>query len=161
MTDTKKIKTTIEDLLKLLQVTFESVEEEPNPSTGSPKFTIKTSDSALLIGTRGVHLLAFNHVVKKIVGKDFPEEEGIHFFIDVNNYQEKVEDELKAKAKVMADRARSFKVDIELDPMSSYERMVVHSVLQDMKDIKTESKGEGRMRRVVIKYVDPSSNSIE
>ena len=39
-----------------------------------------------------------------------------------------------------------------MDPMSSYERMIVHSFFAETPDIKTESKGEGRDRRVVIKF---------
>jgi spoIIIJ-associated protein len=157
MTDTSKIKTTIEDTLKLMKIAFDSVEVGTNDETGSPKFTIRTADSALLIGTKGAHLMALNHVIKKMASHGVEEDDAARFFIDVNNYQEKVEEEIKTKAKIMSERARSFKVDIELDPMSSYERMIVHAALQNIPDIKTESRGEGRNRRVVIKYVEPES----
>jgi len=40
-----------------------------------------------------------------------------------------------------------------MSPMSPYERMIVHSIFTNVKDIKTESLGEGKGRRVVIKYV--------
>lgn len=152
--DTVKIKSIIEELLKLMKVSFDSVEILENKQTLSPKFLIRTADSALLIGIKGANLLAFNHIVKKIASAGKEEEDSTRFFIDVNNYQERLEEDLKNKAKIMSDRARSFKVDIELDPMSSYERMIVHSFLQGIPDIKTESKGEGRERRVVIKYIE-------
>lgn len=158
MTDTVKIKLTIEELLKLMKVSFDSVDVSENQHTLSQKFLIKTSDSALLIGTKGVNLLAFNHIIKKIVSAGKEEDGLAKFFVDVNNYQDKLEEELKNKAKIMSDRARSFKVDIELDPMSSYERMIIHSFLQDVSDIKTESKGEGKDRRVVIKYIEEKKN---
>jgi predicted RNA-binding protein Jag len=58
----------------------------------------------------------------------------------------------------MSDRAKSFKIDVELDPMSSYERMIVHSYLEGVPEIKTESIGEGSSRRVVIKYIGAVSN---
>lgn len=152
--DTAKIKSTIEELLKLMKVSFDSVEILENKQTLSPKFLIRTADSALLIGIKGANLLAFNHIVKKIVSSGGDEEDSAKFFIDVNNYQERLEEELKNKAKIMSDRAKSFKVDIELDPMSSYERMIIHSSLQGIQNIKTESRGEGRDRRIVIKYVE-------
>ena len=76
------------------------------------------------------------------------------FFVDVNGYQEATLENIKNVAKIMGDRARSFKTNVELDPMSSYERMVIHSFFQDAKDVKTESVGEGERRRVVIKYVE-------
>ncbi len=159
MADTSKIKTILEDILRLMKVPFDSVEESTNEGTGSPKFTIRTAESSILIGTKGAHLMALNHVVKKMATQGTEEDEAAtRFFIDVNNYQEKVEEELKNKAKIMCERARSFKVDIELDPMSSYERMIIHAALQNIPDIKTESKGEGRNRRVVIKYLEPGSS---
>jgi len=155
MTDTQKVKKIIEEMLKIMNVPFDGVDINEGDEVSSTKFVIKTNDSAILIGTKGAHLLAFNHVVKKMAGKGKEEDgEAIRFFVDVNNYQEKLEEELKNKAKIMCERARSFKVDIELEPMSSYERMIVHAALQNIPDIKTESKGEGRYRRVVIKYVE-------
>lgn len=153
--DKEKIKSIIEQNLKLMKISFDSVEITENQRTHSPKFVIKTADSAILIGIKGANLLAFNHLIKKMASHGNEEdEESTKFFIDVNNYQEKLEEELKNKAKIMSDRAKSFKTDIELEPMSSYERMIIHSCLQDIPDIKTESKGEGRERRVVIKYVE-------
>ncbi|MEK7526803.1 MAG: R3H domain-containing nucleic acid-binding protein, partial [Patescibacteria group bacterium] len=56
--------------------------------------------------------------------------------------------------KIMAERARSFKTNMELEPMSPYERMIIHSALESLPDIKTESVGFGRGRKVVIKYVE-------
>jgi spoIIIJ-associated protein len=53
---------------------------------------------------------------------------------------------------MMAERARSFQYDVELTPMNAYERLIVHTVLSDSPNVKTESSGEGRNRRVVIKY---------
>ena len=53
---------------------------------------------------------------------------------------------------MMAERARSFQYDVELSPMSAYERLIVHTTLQGAPQVKTESQGEGRNRRVVIRY---------
>jgi spoIIIJ-associated protein len=155
MTDSEKVKKIIEELLGKLGVKYEGLETVVSKTTASPKFLVRSSESAILIGVKGANLQAFNHLVKKIVGKGKETDEETRFFIDVNDYHEKMEEELKNKAKIMSERARSFKVDVELEPMTSYERMVVHSFLQDLKDIKTESKGEGRKRRVVIKYLEP------
>ncbi len=155
MLDKDKVKKTIENILNLMKVQFDSIEILEGQEVLSPRFLIKTQDSAVLIGTKGANMFALNHVVKKIISRGREDDENSRFFIDVNNYQEKAEEELKNKAKIMSERARSFKVDIELEPMSSYERMVIHSFLQDIPDIRTESKGEGRSRRVVIKYKEP------
>jgi len=80
------------------------------------------------------------------------EEKDQNFFIDVGDYQNKRIQDIKNKAVVMGERARFFKKDIEMMPMTSYERMIVHSTFTDFPDIETESSGSGRERYVVIKY---------
>ncbi len=160
------IKQLIEGLLKHMQVSVQSI--ELSESDGRERFSIITPDSHILIGTKGVHLSALNHLVKKMVATKENAKKGHSattrasgegerertFFVDVNGYQEAAVENIKNVAKIMGDRARSFKTSVELDPMSSYERMVIHSFFQDAKDVKTESVGEGERRRVVIKYVE-------
>ena len=86
--------------------------------------------------------------------KKIGEEDSNNVFIDVNSYQKKRFDNLKTIAHMMAERARYFKSNIEIDPMPAYERRIVHMFLEGAKDLKTESEGTGPNRRVVIKYVE-------
>ena len=120
-----------------------------------PRFIIKTQDSGILIGESGKNFIALNHILKKIVDKKFGSEEDhsarIQFSIDINDYQAKKMEELKNSARIGAQKVRYFKREVEMEPMSSYERRVVHSVLSEYPDITTESAGEGPGRRVVIK----------
>jgi spoIIIJ-associated protein len=150
--DNGKTKTIIETLLKHMGLGFDSVEQDDLPESKHTRFTIRTEESALLIGAKGENLGAFNYVAKRIVSKASPDNLPVKFFIDVNGYHDKALEAIKAKAKIMSERARSFKADIELEPMSSYDRMLIHSYLEGAPDIKTESKGDGAERRVVIKY---------
>lgn len=151
---TLSIERTIEDLLKLMNVGFDAVEKIDSSDSKHTRFLVRTKESSILIGTNGEHLNAFNYIVRRIASKGASSEEGsAKFIIDVNDYHEKSLDALKAKAKIMSERALSFKVDIELEPMSSYERMLIHSFLDGQPNIKTESKGEGASRRLVIKYI--------
>jgi predicted RNA-binding protein Jag len=55
-------------------------------------------------------------------------------------------------AHIMAERARYFKSNVEIDPMNPFERRIIHEFLADEKDLKTESTGLGLSSRVVIKY---------
>ncbi len=57
------------------------------------------------------------------------------------------------KALNVAEEARNLKTDILMEPMSSYERMVVHSTLAGIPDISTESVGLGKDRRLKVKYL--------
>lgn len=152
--DTQSIKKTIEEILLLLGVSHE-LEVVFDEGLGTTRFLIKTEEAELLIGREGVHLAALSHIIKRIADKNFDESKDpqASFIVDVNNYQWKRLEELKNKASMLAERARYFKSSVEMDPMSPYERMIVHSIFSNIKDIKTESLGEGRERRVVIKYV--------
>ena len=142
------IKIFIEELLTKLTLPFDSVDMEEN--SGQRVFQINTKESATLIGNRGETIRALNHVVKRTFEN---KEEDLRFLIDVNGYRTKKIEELKQTAKLLAERARSLKYNVEMTPMSAYERMIVHSALTDEPNIATESHGEGRDRRVVIRYV--------
>jgi spoIIIJ-associated protein len=115
---------------------------------------IDTPDSRFMIGRDGETLRSLNHIVRKMLEKNSTEEEAANVFIDVNGYQKKRFDNLKNIAHMMAERARYFKSNIEVDPMPAYERRIVHMFLEGAPDIKTESEGYGPNRRVVIKYVN-------
>lgn len=124
---------------------------------GQHIFMIETDDARPLIGMHGDTIHAIDAIVKKIVEKQLSREPGAdgqepHFLIDVNDYRSKQIRDIQQKALMMADRARSFQYDVELTPMSAYERLIVHTTLQGAPQVKTESLGEGRNRRVVIKY---------
>ncbi len=130
---------------------------------GQRIFAIHTDDARTLIGPHGDAVHALDYLVKKIAEHKLfpqaeagaPEKEGgerLHFLVDVNDYRTKQIKDLQAKALMMAERARSFQYDVELSPMSAYERLIVHTTLADAPNVKTESQGEGRNRRVVIKY---------
>lgn len=106
-----------------------------------------------MIGRDGETLKSLNYLIQKMVEKDKEGEERISFFIDVNGYQKKRFENLKNIAHMMAERARYFKSNIEIDPMPAYERRIIHLFLEKNKDIKTESEGFGKDRRVVIKYI--------
>lgn len=115
---------------------------------------IDTPDSRFMIGRDGETLRSLNHLVRKMLEKNSTEAETANVFIDVNGYQKKRFDNLKTIAHMMAERARYFKSNIEVDPMPAYERRIVHMFLEGAPDIKTESEGYGPNRRVVIKYVN-------
>lgn len=140
----------LEELLKKLSVTIDALEEIDHPA--HPIFLIKTPDSAVLIGNRGESLQALNYLLRKMVEQELKGESMEQFLVDVNYYQSKKIEELRQKALMLAERARLFKHDVEMSPMSAYERMIVHATFAGHPDVETQSQGEGKFRRVVIKY---------
>ena len=149
---------TIKELLGKMNMHWESVELAPDSKDTHPRFLIKSNDSGVLIGANGEHLGALTMVARRLVSKKVGTEiSPVKFFIDINGYFENNTKELQMKAQIMAGRARSFKTNMELEPMTPYERMIIHSALEEFPDIKTESIGFGRDRKVVIKYVESGS----
>lgn len=152
-----KIKEVIEQIFKHTSCAISKLEFSDD--NGMLWCMIETPDSGFIIGRDGETLRSLNHLVQKIVEKNLPvggdrDERGPSVFIDVNGYQKKRFENLKNIAHMMAERARYFKSNIEIDPMPAYERKIIHMFLEGVKDIKTESEGYGPTRRVVIKYVD-------
>lgn len=146
------IKKTIEDILGTLSVSSTSITFEEN----TPLWvTIETVDSALLIGRNGDTIRAFNHLIKKIISKYLNEE--VNLTIDINGYRQKEKDRIIQKANLLGDRAKNFKVNIKLDPMSAYERLIIHKYFSSDPLIQTESNGEGKDRCVVLRYIEPTS----
>ncbi len=158
----ESVETIIKELLSRLDVPFTGVEH--SAIAGQEVYSIQTTAAQALIGVRGETLHALDMLVKKIYEKSLPAdatdaalsaqvgERTPMFLIDVNDYRTNQIKELQTKAQMMAERARSFQYDVELSPMSSYERLIVHTTLQGAPNVKTVSQGEGRNRRVVIKY---------
>jgi len=116
----------------------------------------------------GEALFAINHLARKMIEakiprerkteeindiKNMPIKKGLGILIDVNGFQKKHIENIHAIAHMMAERARYFKSNIEIEPMPAFERRIVHEFLSNATDLETESKGEGFSRQVVIKYI--------
>lgn len=150
----EQIRDLIKEIVSKMGVAYQDIEVKQDEVTGRTVFTIKTSESGLLIGDRGETFFALSHLIKKMAMKGVEMDDSKVFSVDVNDYQSSIVDRLKNKALILANRARDLKSNIEMEPMSSYERLVVHDLLSGQSNIKTESTGEGKERRVVIKYVE-------
>ena len=149
MDDIKKI---VEQMLVIMKIKAE-IDVSDDSDTNLTFLTITAEESNLLIGFKGETLSALSHILKKISDTKTSEEEKLSFIVDVNGYQKKRINETKDKATILVERARYYKSSVEMDPMSPYERMIVHSIFSEDPQIKTGSTGEGRERRVVIEYV--------
>lgn len=164
----REIQNLIKELLEkaTLSVTSISITEKDG-SSSDPKnipttwFSVELNQPHYFISREGEALFALNHLVKKIVeskmiqnNKDgqIPQKNN-QIIVDINGFQKKRIENIHAIAHMMAERARYFKSNIEIDPMSAYERRIVHEFLSLAPDLKTESVGEGASRRVVIKYL--------
>jgi len=151
--ETEKAKKIIEEIFKLIGVSIEDVAYTLNEKRGHV-FSIKSLDFETLSREREDISRDLVYLLKRIFNKDAkPGEDVFKCTIDINNQQSKTDERIKTKALNTAEEARNLKTDILMEPMSSYERMIVHSTLAGQPDISTESAGEGRERRVKVKYL--------
>ena len=170
-------KTEIQNLIKELiekttipvrEVTFS--EENTQDGRGMTIFSVEVNEPHFFIGRGGEALAALNHLVRRIIeprilphtsplkenGENTESNmpaQNMNILIDINGFQKRRIENIHAIAHMMAERARYFKSNIEVDPMSAFERRIVHEFLSNETDLKTESTGEGPSRRVVIKYI--------
>lgn len=102
----------------------------------------------LLIGRRGETLDAIQYLTSLVVNKE--EEDYLRVTVDTENYRKKREETLIKLAKRMASLAIKTRRNINLDPMNPNERRIIHSALQDYKNVTTYSSGQEPNRYVVI-----------
>ncbi len=153
----EEIKKILEDFLIKLSVDYSEIGIDDDDN-GNYRFAVKSEDSKILIGSEGKNIRALNYLFKQIIYKRNKNEDLIKFFVDVNDYQVQNIERIKRKALDIAEKALVFKRDIEMDPMTSFERMIVHSALADKNEIETESTGFGRERRLVVKFGGQKDN---
>jgi spoIIIJ-associated protein len=116
--------------------------------------SIKTTESRRLIGQHGANLQALQHVVRLLVSAKTNRPSFAR--VDVNNYKSEREDKVVQLAKEMAEKAVRTDNMVIMRPMTSFERRLVHTALQENKAVTTESLGQEPNRRVVVKPVHES-----
>ena len=101
-----------------------------------------------LIGYRGESLNSLQIILSSIVNKDF--EDRVKVLLDIEGYREKREKTLEELAVKISKTVMKTGKPITLEPMSAYERKIIHSKLQENNKIDTHSIGEEPNRRIVI-----------
>lgn len=112
---------------------------------------ITSNDSGVLIGKKGATLESLQFLIYLIALKNFSEEEAERYIIlDVDGYRERREETLRNIARQSAIQAKRTRRKILLDPMSPYERRIIHLELQSDQDVETKSEGESPYRCVAV-----------
>jgi spoIIIJ-associated protein len=114
---------------------------------------VKGEDLGLLIGKHGVTIDALQHLASRVAFHGRGERKVV--VLDAAGYRERRELALQRAADQAVDDALRFGRAVELEPMSSQERRVVHTYLRDRTDIQTHSEGEEPDRRLVVTPIRP------
>lgn len=123
---------------------------EPDDLTGQRVniIDIKGDDLGVLIGPRGETLDSLQFLSRLMVAHRLHRRS--NFVVDVEGFRQRREQALTRLAERMAEKARQRGEAIGLEPMSAYERRIIHMTLRNSEDVYTESTGEGKQRRVRI-----------
>ena len=113
---------------------------------------IKTDRDPVLIGKGGRTLQALNELVRVAIHNRFSKHYKI--LLDIGDYKEEKYEKLIQMARRYAKEVQTTKTTVTLNPMPSDERRIIHGALSNYHNIKTESQGQGKDRRLTIYYVE-------
>ena len=139
-------KATLERILELLG--FQATVEEQQIEDGL-LLDITTDDSGRLIGRQGQTLSDLQYILNRML---FQQDQNVpRVTVDVGGYRTQAREMLIKKAKDAAEKVRKFGDIVELEPLNSFERRIVHQTIKDDPDIETHSvEVEGTDRKAIL-----------
>jgi len=151
-TDIKVVENEITKFLQGLIYVF-NINAEVKIENNNNEFNVKIEGENLgvLIGYHGSSLEAINYLLNNYIYNKF--NENYKIMLDIENYRSKRAEILKSMAETIAKRVVETKRNYKLEPMSSFERKIIHSHLQNSEHISTHSEGKEPKRYLIINYV--------
>ena len=116
--------------------------------------------SGILIGHHGDTLDALQYLLNLAANRreEGEKREYLKVTLDIEGYRAKREETLRALARKQADKVLKYKRSVMLEPMNPYERRIIHSEVQTIKGVSTNSIGSENNRKIVI-YLDNSADA--
>jgi spoIIIJ-associated protein len=127
----------------------EALMSDDTESAPSVTFNITGDDDiGILIGRHGQTISSLQYLVRVMVSKKLKSPPPI--VIDIDGYKKRRYEALRATAQRLAEQVKIRKTPFTLEPMSAFERRIIHLTLADDQNVTTQSIGEGEARKVVI-----------
>ena len=129
---------------------------------GTRRITIVGDDASVLIGHHGDTLDALQYLANLASARKNAngERDKSRVTIDIEGYRKKREETLRALARRMAAKALRNRRSVMLEPMSAYERRIIHSEIQNIEGVSTNSIGSDNNRKIVIFLTDKKPKGI-
>lgn len=141
------IKEFIKELGKLMNL---EINLEVKENEGIYNVVLVSDNNNILIGKDGKTLNAIQLLLRQTLNSN--NRFNIKVNVDVSDYKLRKQKNLEYEIRKIAHDVLKTKVDVELDPMTSFDRRVVHNIVGEFVELTSESFGEGTERHVVIKY---------
>jgi spoIIIJ-associated protein len=139
-------KATLEKILQLLGFT---ATVEQHPLEEGFLLDVKTEDSGRLIGRQGQTLSDLQYITNRLLFQQDPSSPKV--MVDVGGYRSQAREALVKKAKEAAEKVRRWGDVVELEPLSAFDRRIVHNAIKDDPDIETHSvEVEGTEKKVIL-----------
>jgi spoIIIJ-associated protein len=139
-------KATLQQILDLLG--FTSTVEEHHMEDGV-LLDVKTEDSGRLIGRQGQTLSDLQYITNRLLFQQDPSSPKI--MVDVSGYRAQAREALVKKAKEAAEKVRRWGDVVELEPLSAFDRRIIHQALKDDPGIETHSvEVEGTDKKAIL-----------
>jgi spoIIIJ-associated protein len=131
---------------------IEAEVEMTDGENGEKCIAISGDSAAILIGHHGETLDSLQYLANLAANKRVDGKKGdyVKISVDVEGYRAKREQTLRALARRMAGRVLKYKKSVMLEPMNPYERRIIHSEIQNMEGVSTNSIGSENNRKVII-----------
>lgn len=126
-----------------------AIEKFIDKEEGSVEFKLHGEHMGILIGKHGQTLDALQYLGNLVANRD--SEKRMHVIVDVENYRGRRAQTLNRLAKRLAEKVKNTGERVVLEPMNPHERKIIHTALQNDKEVTTISEGSDPYRRVVIK----------
>lgn len=145
------IKKYIKDYINKLDESFKiNILSEINEKENIFNINLTSENNPILIGKDGRIIEAIQNMIRNSLKNQLNMD--IKINLDVSNYKKKKEANFEKEIKQIIKEVIETHVDVKLDPMNSYKRRLVHNIVANYKELKTESVGEEPLRYTIIKY---------
>ena len=146
----------------ILDIGLNATAELYSCDDGTRRITIKGEDASTLIGHHGDTLDALQYLANLASAKKnvHGERDKSRVTLDIEGYRAKREETLRALARRMAAKALRNRRSVMLEPMSAYERRIIHSEIQNIEGVSTNSIGSDNNRKIVIFLTDKKPQGI-
>ena len=134
--------------LGLLQRMGVETEIEGFLREGELYIEVKSDKEEIVIGKYGRTLDSLQFLVNRMINKEL--KEPVRIVLDINHYKKRRADFLKKMAIRFGENAKRTGKEITIGPFNAHDRRIIHITLQENPSLKTESLGEGEMKRIKI-----------
>ncbi|BBA80082.1 hypothetical protein RGRSB_1684 [cyanobacterium endosymbiont of Rhopalodia gibberula] len=149
----------LETLLTLMGLTAQvKVQDKKSHSDESPeswltidKTQLTPQQTDILLREQGAGIDAIQYLANTLINLSVEPREQRRYTVELNGYRLKRQEELVTWAREVVQKVRQTGREVEMSPLSSAERRQIHTLLKDVEDVETESRGQEPDRRLVVK----------